>query len=135
MPSEESFKIIRADWIKTVMLRNELRQNDDCTGKMIEMFPLSMAFDGSLVTNDIVSEFLFYVINYYVQINLDFDNMFPSANKDEDVLGALQGKILDKFNHLHPTIDDRKKKKLQCFSMISTDMIFFNRVYSLVTRY
>ncbi|XP_062550816.1 uncharacterized protein LOC134215705 isoform X1 [Armigeres subalbatus] len=88
VPSEESFKIIRADWIKTVMLRNELRQNDDCTGKMIEMFPLSMAFDGSL-------------------INLDFDNMFPSANKDEDVLGALQGKILDKFNHLHPTIDDQ----------------------------
>ncbi|XP_062550817.1 uncharacterized protein LOC134215705 isoform X2 [Armigeres subalbatus] len=40
-------------------------------------------------------------------INLDFDNMFPSANKDEDVLGALQGKILDKFNHLHPTIDDQ----------------------------
>lgn len=50
MPSEESFSQIKEDWIKTTVIRQELRmKKTDITTTMMEMFPVSTEYDGYLV--------------------------------------------------------------------------------------
>ncbi|KXJ77608.1 hypothetical protein RP20_CCG006869, partial [Aedes albopictus] len=88
VPSKESYKIIRNDWIKTMTMRNVIRQkNPGSYDELIEMFPLSTSFDGLL-------------------IDLDFVEMFPSATNGIEDWNALQDKIVQKFNHLQTTVCD-----------------------------
>ncbi|XP_055533714.1 uncharacterized protein LOC129723490 isoform X5 [Wyeomyia smithii] len=88
VPSDESLEMIRANWIKTFKIRQEHRRKVTEPELMLEMFPLSTAFRGAL-------------------INLDFNDMFPSANPNiEGELDSLQIKITNRFAHLHSTIPD-----------------------------
>ncbi|XP_041763059.1 uncharacterized protein LOC121588761 [Anopheles merus] len=90
VPSEESFSQIKEDWIKTTVIRQEMRmKKTDITTTMMEMFPVSTEYDGYLIYHD-------------------FGVMFPTAKQHTDEnWSTLQHKILDTFKHIHTTINEK----------------------------
>ncbi|XP_039448641.1 uncharacterized protein LOC120427786 [Culex pipiens pallens] len=88
-PCEGSVNIIKQGWIKTITIRNSIRQMDDPEAKISEMFkrfPILGAFDGNL-------------------INLDFNHLFPGSADAANRWNDIQHKILQCFKH-HASIEN-----------------------------
>nr|XP_029713655.1 uncharacterized protein LOC109408098 [Aedes albopictus] len=91
VPTDASLEVIKDDWIQTFDARKKIRDSKDAAtliDSLIENFPLSIEFDGSLIA-------------------ADFDLMFPNATNFFDSWDMVQSKIVERHHALHTSVKSR----------------------------
>ncbi|XP_062709201.1 uncharacterized protein LOC109407266 [Aedes albopictus] len=88
VPTDASLEVIKDDWMQTFDARKKIRDSKDVAtlvDRMIENFPLSIEFDGSLIATD-------------------FALMFPNATNFLDTWDSIQSKIAERHHSLHTSM-------------------------------